>query len=689
MESDKGTNVDPDLQNDPILKIINDLVNTINKLWESFKNNMNSVYEFMLEKSEKHFFSLLILSICIALFTFVKIPKNWNIYWHHGFYFGLVIMVGLAMFRFDMENIIDKGLDKDTRVKTLKDNYKERNEIDGLMKRQELLRKLLNGEKMEENVKNEYFKSDSEIITNYNKKISDTTEKKIKAENEKKALDEVIQAIQRIQTYLNTDYWNFKCDKIKEIIERQMSYIRDIKKLDAGKKDEYIKNLREIFNMECDDDDSNNKRSFINDASEKISKMISDIKDEKNKIIIKAIDSTSINKIISDLKKDYDKKKNKGEDNEREKAKQRKIPKTLIEQMKAYFKYLAITSCSIFLIFLLFKLYEVSGRSVRYGIHMIIVMAILGLLFYIAYTVSSKREMLRPSWQKTESTAEIGAKQKEEDKIKRNNNTDNTGFVILRLITRPFVMFFYFIYGFMCNVRDYFTDLMDPKKRAQKQREWEKWKDQNLSYMVIIVLGLSFLFVQYILPYAERYSIDIYSTTLLKDPVYLEKLKVLGNENRLRQEKGRDFSFCLSAWIYIEESNPNHNISSNMNATVINYGELPHLTYNVRTNTASVFLKKGSDVKQVIYQIQDLPKQKWHQFVFNYDHGVMDVYLNGELVATSSGIMPYMTMDEIYVGQNKGIRGGIKDVVYHFKKRSKLSIETSYYLSKFRSYLML
>jgi hypothetical protein len=42
----------------------------------------------------------------------------------------------------------------------------------------------------------------------------------------------------------------------------------------------------------------------------------------------------------------------------------------------------------------------------------------------------------------------------------------------------------------------------------------------------------------------------------------------------------------------------------------------------------------------------------------------VDIFINDKLVATEPGIAPYMMHDEVVVGENKGINGGIKDVKY-------------------------
>ena len=42
----------------------------------------------------------------------------------------------------------------------------------------------------------------------------------------------------------------------------------------------------------------------------------------------------------------------------------------------------------------------------------------------------------------------------------------------------------------------------------------------------------------------------------------------------------------------------------------------------------------------------------------------MDVFLNGKLVCSESGLVPYMQYDNVTIGDNPGIHGGIKEVYY-------------------------
>jgi hypothetical protein len=62
-----------------------------------------------------------------------------------------------------------------------------------------------------------------------------------------------------------------------------------------------------------------------------------------------------------------------------------------------------------------------------------------------------------------------------------------------------------------------------------------------------------------------------------------------------------------------------------------------------------------------------MPLQKWNHFVIIYNGGTMDIFMNNELVASSIEISPYMSYDNLTVGTNKGVSGGICNVIYFNK----------------------
>ena len=58
----------------------------------------------------------------------------------------------------------------------------------------------------------------------------------------------------------------------------------------------------------------------------------------------------------------------------------------------------------------------------------------------------------------------------------------------------------------------------------------------------------------------------------------------------------------------------------------------------------------------------------------------MDVFLNGELVGTKASVSPYMKYDVVSSGANRGIQGGICNVVYYDRILSQGEINITYKL---------
>jgi hypothetical protein len=69
----------------------------------------------------------------------------------------------------------------------------------------------------------------------------------------------------------------------------------------------------------------------------------------------------------------------------------------------------------------------------------------------------------------------------------------------------------------------------------------------------------------------------------------------------------------------------------------------------------------------ILYKNDNVLLQKWNNIIINYGGGILDIFLNGELVKSDTGIVPYYTLDNLTIGENNGIHGGICNVVY-FKK---------------------
>jgi hypothetical protein len=176
---------------------------------------------------------------------------------------------------------------------------------------------------------------------------------------------------------------------------------------------------------------------------------------------------------------------------------------------------------------------------------------------------------------------------------------------------------------------------------------------------------------------------------LQDDSVSLREEKILAAYSDLNSLGSFNYRYAISLWAFIDAMPPNTNENYNKYCSILSYGGKPDLLYNPSLNTALVTMKL-MDVDETKYEILDLsgtvyedtylldnerivivkkienlPLQKWNNFVLNCDGGTIDVFLNNELLASKIEMVPYMTYDSIVTGQKNGLYGGVYKVVYH------------------------
>ena len=94
-------------------------------------------------------------------------------------------------------------------------------------------------------------------------------------------------------------------------------------------------------------------------------------------------------------------------------------------------------------------------------------------------------------------------------------------------------------------------------------------------------------------------------------------------------------------------------------------------------------MKEGREKENIVYLDNNIETQKWNHMVINYQSNTLDIFINNELVSTSSyKNMPIMSYDNIVVGENNGIEVGICNLMYFKRDIPKSTIDLLYYLCK-------
>ena len=164
---------------------------------------------------------------------------------------------------------------------------------------------------------------------------------------------------------------------------------------------------------------------------------------------------------------------------------------------------------------------------------------------------------------------------------------------------------------------------------------------------------------------------------LVNQPVQLDTLNTLGTYQELNDSEDYDYQYALSFWFYIDTS-PNNMTPSDNKFSILNYANKPNIFYSTKIQSLVITmdqkdLQKITDNKlidfdddgnRILYKNKNVLLQRWNNMILNYNGGILDIFLNGELVKSAIGVVPYHTLDNLTIGQDNGLNGGICNVVY-------------------------
>ena len=204
---------------------------------------------------------------------------------------------------------------------------------------------------------------------------------------------------------------------------------------------------------------------------------------------------------------------------------------------------------------------------------------------------------------------------------------------------------------------------------------------------VVLAIELGFISLRFLLPYLAKFILSHDGEELLTEPIYLENETNVSTFEQLYGEVSDDtkynYNYALSTWFTINPQPPNTRAAYQKYTNILNYGNKPRVQFNSAKNTLRVQAEAGEGNKSIvdIVTIEDgVPLQKWNHIVINYDGGYMDVFLNGNLVGSKPNIAPYMQFDNVVVGENNGIEGGVRNVVYYDRTLTRGEVSLEYKL---------
>jgi hypothetical protein len=220
--------------------------------------------------------------------------------------------------------------------------------------------------------------------------------------------------------------------------------------------------------------------------------------------------------------------------------------------------------------------------------------------------------------------------------------------------------------------------------------------------ILMLVVALSLILVYFKMPSVFNIINTQGGKQLVNRPVNTNTLYALGTYADLNESEKFDYQYAISFWVFINSAPPNLNPNYNNFVSILNFGGKPNVLYNGRNNTLMITMteegnapdKKNKNVKlidyddngnRIIYVNNNFLLQKWNNIIINYSGGVLDIFLNSELVKSNRGIVPYYTLDNLTIGTDEGIEGGICNVVYFRRPLTTSNIFYLYNMIKDRS----
>jgi len=217
--------------------------------------------------------------------------------------------------------------------------------------------------------------------------------------------------------------------------------------------------------------------------------------------------------------------------------------------------------------------------------------------------------------------------------------------------------------------------------------------------IVMLVIAILLYVVYFCTPYLFNLIYLQGGKLLVNKSVDTNTKYSLGTYQELNGSDTFDYQYAISSWIFIDSATPNTNSSYSKYTSLLNFGGKPNVLYNGSTNSLMITMQQkdlkkttknkltdfDEDGNRIIFIKHNVLLQKWNNIIINYSGGVLDIFLNGELVKSSIGVVPYYTLDNLTIGEDNGIKGGICNVVYFNRALTGTNIYILYNMLKNRT----
>ena len=216
-----------------------------------------------------------------------------------------------------------------------------------------------------------------------------------------------------------------------------------------------------------------------------------------------------------------------------------------------------------------------------------------------------------------------------------------------------------------------------------------KTEPSTTTHWILLVLIILLFILYFSLPYIQKQVSKQGGTLLLNNPVSLTSQNTLASYQSLNGSAEYDYQYAISFWFNLDAVGPNTSSTANTFTSIMSYGGKPNVMFNAAENTLMITMKNkdptqklvsdihDADGNLIVYRLKGVLLQKWNHLLINYNGGTLDIFYNGELVKTVTGVVPYMEYDSLNIGYENGVHGQICNLNYFNKN---ITIQQVYYL---------
>lgn len=313
----------------------------------------------------------------------------------------------------------------------------------------------------------------------------------------------------------------------------------------------------------------------------------------------------------------------------------------------------SIVISALIIVWIVYNFQNLSGQTsiISFILNLFVVLIVLGLIYKILF----------------EKTSDNGV------------NSQRSGFIGL------LVNMIFYIPCLFTDMFDIIINFFTGKTSANSGSPFSifvKTQYDSTTHKSIIILFVSIiLLVLYFTIPLLLNKISIQGGNLLvNEPVYLNSSYSLGSYQELNGNDNFNYKYAISFWIFLDAAPPNMSSSYSKYTSLLNFGNKPNVLYKGDTNTLIVIMANKEDKNavnnvpklydldeegnRILYKKEKILLQTWNNIIINYNGGVLDIFLNGELVKSDIGVVPYYTLDSLTIGENNGVNGGICNVNY-------------------------